>query len=281
MDINATIQMLSRDPENYQPAFPYEREIRLYQFQTWIYFPEPEMEMVEMAGSLAAAKYLARREHQLVPHNVFAEQAGSIVMKTLLKDAKYRELFDATIGEYGGWSELVRRLQQIDFNRELSQRIEVAETVCRMIDYRFRYLEHGGTDKREANISHGEFYRWKVDPKLSYKTIRQRWSQSKQSAVFLYVSEHLGLRLSPRFRRIGYFFGGIEKDAANSRYIRRFFGTCAYVSKKLQGDDDDTENDVRIPKSVRRIRPKTDPLPEADHEKMLSYKTERDKMRTS
>jgi hypothetical protein len=67
MDINATIEMLIRDPENYQPTFPYEREIRLYQFQTWIYFPEPEMEMVEMAGSLAAAKYLARREHQLVP----------------------------------------------------------------------------------------------------------------------------------------------------------------------------------------------------------------------
>jgi hypothetical protein len=281
MDINATIEMLIRDPENYQPAFPYEREIRLYQFQTWIYFPEPEMEMVEMAGSLAAAKYLARREHQLVPHNVFAKEAGSIVMKTLLKDAKYRELFDATIGEYGGWSELVRRLQQIDFNRELSQRIEVAETVCRMIDYRFRYLDHGGTDKREANISHGEFYRWKMDPKLSYKTIRQRWSQSKQSAVFLYVSEHLGLRLSPRFRRIGYFFGGIEKDAGDSRYIRRFLGTCAYVGEKLQADDEGAEGDVRIPASVRRLRPKTQPLSEAELEKMSCYKIERDQMRAS
>jgi hypothetical protein len=288
MDLNATMEMLVRDPAKYQPAFPYEREIRLYEFQTWIYFPEAEMEMVEMAGSLAAAKYLSRLECQLVPRTLrFTKRRrlNSTELKRLLNDAKYRELFDATIGEYGGWSELVRRLQRIDFGQEMYQRIKIAETVCQMIDYRFRYLDHGGTDKKEANISHGEFYRWKKkDPELSYKTIRQRWSQSKQSAVFLYVSEYLGLRLSPRFRRMGYFFGGLEKDAADSRYIRRFFGTCAYVSEKLQGDGDDTENsenDVRIPASLRRLRPKTEPLSQADRENMSCYKTERDEMRAS
>jgi hypothetical protein len=46
--------------------------------------------------------------------------------------------------------------------------------VCKMIDYRFRYLNHGGTDRKQANISHSEFYRWITGPTLSWRKIRER-----------------------------------------------------------------------------------------------------------
>jgi hypothetical protein len=39
LDLNDTIDLLASEPSQRQPAFPFEREIRLYQFQTWIYFP--------------------------------------------------------------------------------------------------------------------------------------------------------------------------------------------------------------------------------------------------
>jgi hypothetical protein len=278
--LNETVDLLVRDPARSQPTFPYEREIRLYQFQTWIYFPKRSM--VELAGSRAAVNYLRQRESKLVTRQFIGTRSvNSTELKRLLNDPIYRKLFDATIGKYGGWSELVQRLERTDFKREVYGRMENAETVCKMIDYRFRYLNHGGTDRKQANISHSEFYRWITGPTLSWRKIRERWSQNKRSAVFLYVSEGLGLRLSPRFRRMGYFPNGISQDAANSRHIRRFFGTCAYVSEILRGDDDETENEIRIPATVNRLRPTTQPLSQSDHENMSKYKSERDIMRAS
>jgi hypothetical protein len=274
MDLNATIEMLIRNPATYRPAFPYERAIRIYQFQAWIYFPEPSM--VELAGSLAAAKYLISRQYKLLDDE---RPVNSTDLISLLKDKEYGKLYDATIGEYGGWSHLVHELQQLNFRDQIDRRIETVETVCEMIDYRFRYLDHDGSDKRLANISHGEFYRWKRAPKLSYKTIRERWKKNRRSAVFLYVSEKLGLRLCPRFKAL--IFGGASTDATKIRRIRRFFGICAYVSEKLREDHADIEDDVQIPKSVRRVRPTTEPLSDSDIQSMSSYRAERDTMRAS
>jgi hypothetical protein len=47
-------------------AFPHEREVRLCQFQTWVYFPERSPDWVSMAGSLMAVKYLNNLERGLL-----------------------------------------------------------------------------------------------------------------------------------------------------------------------------------------------------------------------
>ena len=194
-DPTEAVQLLVSSAARSQQAFPYERQIRLCQFQTWIYFPEQSLGMVRMAGSLAAVKYLNIRERQLPP--TFAERAASTTeLQRFLKDPIYKKLFDETFADYGTWTDFVLMLEEwLDFERELSERIKRAETVCKMIDYRFRYLDHGGADRQQANIIHSEFFRWKSDPKLSGKTIRQRWSRNRRNAVFLYVSEGLRLRL--------------------------------------------------------------------------------------
>jgi hypothetical protein len=48
MNLEDTIELLIRNPASRPEAFPYERTVRIYQFQAWIYFPE--LSMVELAG---------------------------------------------------------------------------------------------------------------------------------------------------------------------------------------------------------------------------------------
>jgi hypothetical protein len=273
--------LVSSAPARSQQTFPYERQIRLCQFQTWIYFPEEPLDMVRMAGSLAAVKYLNIRERELLP--TFAERAASTTeLQRFLRDPIYKKLFDETFADYGTWTDFVLMLEErFDFERELSERIKRAETVCKMIDYRFRYLDHGGTDRHQANISHSEFFRWKSGPDLSWKKIRERWSRNRRNAVFLYVSEGLGLRLSPSFEGVGFFASDISKDAESRNHICRFFGTCAYISEILRGEEGGVD-DVGIPTTVKRVRPQTDPLSESERQKMESYtKAESDRMRRS
>src|ERR1700738_5725698 len=97
MDFDPTeaIQLLVSSAARSQQAFPYERQIRLCQFQTWIFFPEEPLDMVRMAGSLAAVKYLNIRERELLP--TFAERATSTTeLQRFLKDPIYKKLFDET-----------------------------------------------------------------------------------------------------------------------------------------------------------------------------------------
>jgi hypothetical protein len=277
-DPNEAIELLV-SPGPSKERFPYERQIRLCQFQTWIYFPGTygtSPEWVRLVGSLAGVKYLnelVRQRGRLAPSAADEQR--------LLKNVNYAKLFDEIVSDYGGWTELVLMLEEMsDFERDLEKRIETAETVCAMIDYRFRYLVHGGTDRKQANISHSEFFRWKDPKKLSWKKIRERWSRNRQTAVFLYVIERLGLRLSPQFDGVGFFSSDISKDAANIRHLHRFFGTCAYIRKVLDGPENEPDG-IHIPHSVERIRPQTEPLSESELERMASYKDERDKMRRS
>jgi hypothetical protein len=237
--------------------------------------------MVRLAGSLAAAKCLCRRERKLLES--FKERSNaSVEVKRLLRDPIYRALFDIAVEDLGTWTDLVLYVYGVDFQHLLNDRIKDAETVCRMIDYRFRYLDHGGQDRRQADISHSEYYCWKTKPVVSWKTIRQRWSKNRMSAVFLYVNEKLGLRLSPNFDGVGFFSREISMDATALYHMRRFFGTCAYVSEKLRDDEaiDGSRKIVRIPKNVARVRPQTDPLPPSVLEMMQqSYPSEVKKMR--
>jgi hypothetical protein len=92
------------------------------------------------------------------------------------------------------------------------------------------------------------------------------------------VSEGLGLRLSPCFEGVGFFASDISKDAENRNHIRRFFGTCAYISEILRGEEGGID-DVQIPTTVKRVRPQTDPLSESELQKVASYKAERNRMR--
>jgi hypothetical protein len=209
-DLNEAIELLITNPAQSELAFPYERETCLYQLRTWVFCPDPEI--VEMAAAISGAKYLRLLERKRTTRLLgFVKEHTSDDLKRYLNDVNYSKIYDSTVGEYGGWCKLVEDQQRINLKKEVAARDEVAETVCRMIDYRFRYLDHGGLDRQQANISHSEFYRWKREPKISWKTIRDRWSKSRTSAVYLYVTKRFHLDVSPRYNQMGYFLVAFPK----------------------------------------------------------------------
>jgi hypothetical protein len=162
LNLNDTIDLLVSEPSQRPPAFRFEREMRLYQFQTWIYFPKPlsmakipkPLSMVKMAGRLAATKFLQRMEKEYLASRG-KRRLNAHRLEDLLQNPDYRALFDGGIARYGGWTKLRLTIRSREFDNEIRKRQKTAQTVCEMIDYRFRYLDHGGLDKREANSQRG------------------------------------------------------------------------------------------------------------------------------
>jgi hypothetical protein len=282
MDINDTIDLLVSSPQQRAAAFPFEREIRLYQFKVWIYRPKP-LDMVNMVGQIIATLYL-RHIQAGMPKNLLRSIPNQDPLTTrdyvrLFNNPRYRKLFDAVVGEYGGWENLVYVSSPEAFDDELSRRMETTETVCKMIDYRFRYLDHGGPDPQKANISHSEFYRWsdKQQP-LSWKTIRSRWQANRESAPFLYASENYDFA-PPPFGRMGFLYS-LSAAADERQRIQKFFGFAAYIIDKL---DPKGQSTIVIPSHIKRRRPPTKPLTDEELQRMSKYedRSEREKMRRS
>ena len=276
MDLDDTIELLVSAPIARVESFPFERAIRLFQFQTWIYYPTPSEDMVRMAGRIATTEFLQKIEIGASYRSLrfHEKKVSSRELIKLLGRPDYQLLFDSVIGEYGGWTHLLDTLEPSEFDERLRKRKDNAETVCTMVDYRFRYLDHGGTDRARANISHGEFYRWKdPNPPLSWRTIRARWQENRESAAFLYVSEHFDFAPIPVTRMA--FLSRLVARAADVARMRKFFGFVAYVIDTLEPG----QSKIRIPAGVKRIRPRTAPLTEEEQGRMLSYETERVEMR--
>jgi len=281
-DINTTIDTLVGEWGG--PEFPFQRSFLLFHFCTWIYFPNSP-EMRRSANILLAARLLEElgKKHFKLKG---PSQYSTPRLEKCLADERYRSLYNNYLSNYGGWTSLLRTPSLADYNRTLQKRFAQCITVYESMDYRFRYLDHGGRNRRDGNISHGQYYHWKArtnkkgNPSPSGKTIRTRWSKNKASAVFLYVSEKLGGSFRPADIRQSDFLERIQEQADDLTKIKTFFGNCAYVAKVLRGSDP-TDEPIQIPDSVDIVRLDTEPLSEAERDRMASYGAEYEKMRAS
>jgi hypothetical protein len=278
-NVNEAIERLVED---YQPGTAYRRAILLYQLQTWVYYPSGLMP--DYAGAIAAARVL-----ELYGLAQFAGPSGNSArqLKSCLEDPIYRDIYDAFLKPVGGWTILLRAPSPKEFGRIIQDRQANSDVVCDIIDYRFRYLFHGGQKHQEANISHGQFYVWKGDQPTegksktprSGKTIRTRWSELKTSAAFVYISERHGGKFWPNNIIASTRYRELQLNAKDVEALRRFLGRCAQVMETL--GDKKGELKVTIPNNVKRIPPSTEPLSESDIARMKDYSSEYEEMRRS
>ncbi|MGZ4987723.1 MAG: hypothetical protein ACXWBP_06775 [Limisphaerales bacterium] len=277
-DINLAVETLVGEWGT--PIMPFEHELFLYHFQTWIYFPKPTS-VTRTAITLAAARFLEELGKKYVevrgPRKLL--QNGIVSLKKCLADDDYRSLYDEALKRKGGWTALLRQPSLADFDKQIQRRRTEADVVCDIIDYRFRYLEHGGKRKKEANIGHGQFYRWKKHGE-SGKTIRNRWSNNKDSAIFLYVNERLDPFMAPPEIDKDDFIQAISAQANDHKRTNAYFGICRYIAETLSGSDPN-EQVIKIPSSVKSVRPITHPLSETELKWMENYSSESGKMRDS
>lgn len=277
-DLQAILKsLISTAPEK----LPFERAIRLFQFQTWIYFSD-DLKMVEAAGKIAAAAFLRKLERgstKKIPGMGRGMDVNSKVLIKLLKTQNYSCLYDEFFKE-DGWTSLLRTFSTEHFNKSVVERCKAAETVSEMIDFRFRGLDHKMLDAKQFNISRSEFYRWYKHPKgrLAWRTIRSRWKDNRDSSPFLYVSEKFGGIGLPQFdpKRPA---TTISEAMPNQQKLLKFIGMSLYVAETIDAhilsDYPELKN-----LAVQRIKPKTSVFTESDSAKMKLYKEKRDEMRS-
>lgn len=238
-----------------EPRFPHEREIRLFQFQNWIYFPEQGATGARQAGFLAATKILQRIEHKMTRGRKNHKGKASNYIE-LFQDETYAQLFDATFGlppnedEQGayGWSKLINTQSASDFDLIVFNRIAFCEPAARMIDYMYRMLVHHSKRSAEANIRRAQFFIWKdkdapkcermLQKSLSARTIRARWSTMRASAVFLYVSELHEFKFFPRDLNEAGFCKALYDEANDTNNLTDYLSTCDHVGVLLSKHTD-------------------------------------------
>lgn len=278
-NVNEAIEQLVED---IQPRTLNRRAILLYQLQTWVYYPSGFMP--DVAGAMAAAQFL-----ELHGRVQFGGPSGNSArqLKSCLEDPIYRDIYDAFLKPVGGWTCLLRAPSPTEFGSNVQDRRANSDVVCDIIDYRFRYLFHGGQKPHEANISHGQFYVWKGDRVVERKsedtpagrTIRTRWSELKTSAAFVYISERHGGDFWPRRITERTRYRELQRNVKDVDSLRHFLGRCAQVMETL--GDKKGELKVTIPNNVKRIPPSTERLSESDIARMKYYGSEYEEMRRS
>ena len=110
-DPNEAIKLLVSNAARSQKHFHTSAKYVFVNFRRDL-FSEKSLDMVRMAGSLAAVKYLNKREREPIPTS--AERAPSATeLQRFLKDPIYRKLFGEAVADYGRWTDLVLMLEEI------------------------------------------------------------------------------------------------------------------------------------------------------------------------
>lgn len=141
-------------------AFRHERLVRLYELQTWVYFPG-NWAIVRTAVRLVGARLLDEAEKDYLTKHTDMEPGTTATLRALLRRPNYRNLFDETVGAHGGWTNLRHEMSARGFDKERMARDEANMTVSELVDYRFRCLDHGGVKAQMANSAHACVFRWK------------------------------------------------------------------------------------------------------------------------
>lgn len=258
-----------------EQKYPFEYVISLYELQIWSVFSDQGGRWPNLARLLVTALLLERDaleveetdgggEHDPRPGDMYSLRR----MTALLKEPTYRALVDGPLAASGGFSALISAPSPEEFDKEVEKRRKTAETVFEIVDYRFRYFDHGNTDKKMGNLSHAYVFRFNQregSRRISGSTIRERWRQQRAGAIFLYVSKLTGFDFFPRPLGSNNFLSEITRTAEDKRKLRKFFGQCAYVLEQFKNDElgslIECFPDERV---LPRLRPATEALPLSD-----------------
>jgi hypothetical protein len=196
--IRKAIELLVSDIE---AEHAYQRPIELFALYAWMLFPRSKR-MRQDARLLASVKLLRKLERKF-SKNICEKNSASALRKFLRQDA-FQSLYDQEISPLGGWTRLATTMTYAEFGDEAEKKFSDLEIVADLLDFRFRYLNHGGAMKN-GNIMHGHVFRWWQGrtasmPRISRDSIQKRWKDNKASAIFAYTAQKFGAQfgIDPR-----------------------------------------------------------------------------------
>jgi hypothetical protein len=253
-----------------KPGFPFEREIKLHELQSWVCFSDRDGEMPKDAGTRAAVHFLDRIEQHEKSLRGAPGSAGRL--QSLLKIDAYRRLYESEIGSRGGWKYLFQIKPPSEFNAEIKSYEKSARTVTDVMDFRLRAKDHGHESR--SNLTHA-FVFLRNDPdkpkKPSGSAIKKHWKRQKESAVFVYVSQKTGFRFFPREVGTKQFLEDLTAEARNMDGLKEYFGRCASVAEKFGDEFAWMLECFPNAKQLPRIQLKTEPLSQVEMDRLSNY----------
>jgi hypothetical protein len=172
-----TVTLLTGEVDEH---FEFERAISLFEFQTWIYWPQtnsPQPEEPNSAGLMAAVFILEEIEDDIYwdeADSAYREEnygeahlvnlndkpdATLYRINALRANKTYRNVHDRVFAARGGLSRLLYCPTPEEFDADVAKRREKAQIVADLVDYRLRYAQHRPTNGH-INISHAVFLKW-------------------------------------------------------------------------------------------------------------------------
>jgi hypothetical protein len=294
LDLEDTISLLTFQREE---KFEGERAIRLFQFRTWILFPDTQQEnSAKWAETISAVKYLDRIEENYfadeesarlrdrdenpsVNLNDKPDQTVKIIQNFRTRNTTYRQLYDQFIGRRGGALEILYTPSPPDFDKAIKDRIEYLDIVANLVEYRLRYTQHEDAVPKASrssdllNSSHAMFFYWwpthaiegrrgktPINKSVHPRTMGDWFGKMEYSAIFIYLIQRHGFgQQIPTETADDFFIDDLIRSSKEKSELIRFFGTYAYVAEMLKKSDCDLVY-VRIPEAIPRIPISTDPF---------------------
>lgn len=232
-DLDSFAELLMGDREE---EFAWEREVRLFQFQTWIAFPTREMIAPTVAGRLIATLILDKISDQ-------ARTAKELSVALRARD--YRELFDGVIGAYGGWTEMGFAGNSGDiFTDRARKRVKTNfEHVAQIVEERIKLARQNDGGKRvrasPARAISNLVQAGRNGPMVQDRSLHQKWQRSRDSAFFMFLVQRCGFN---EMLPVDLFEDPLSSLTAVSRKKSRFrklFGMyrelCHLLPKELIG----------------------------------------------
>jgi hypothetical protein len=218
--------------------FPHERVIRLFQLQTWIWYPG-NSRAVEDAARIAATQILHDLEFQKFPGRLGALEVNLTLdcLNVLSKSDEYRELFDAVIAPGRGWSSaVIQTVRPDEFDKGIDKRSRYGPMIADLIDYRLRAVLQGRA-KDESNISHAIFFNWWPNRKPSPRTRFDWWGWLKPASGFIFLIEKHRYPMRPPAVDDDRFLERLLKPPISKAKLRSFFSEYAFVTEQWEDED--------------------------------------------
>jgi hypothetical protein len=276
---------------NRDETFEYEKAVRLFQLQGWIFYPT--ISAIRLAGLIAATK-IARtiEEDEYVPVRNGIAHMDELPIMTLermnelrLKNPTYCHVYNNIIAPYGGSAALLETGTPQSFDWVMAKQQAKAKVVADLVEYRLRYALHGQGSANGANLNHAMFFYWwpthalpgkrgvRAEGKCPHpKTMSAMWSSLKESAIFIYLHKRDGFLLSPpkADREANDFVGDISINARKFAEMRRLFGAYAYIAEAIQRITGERPH-ITITKELPRVPIAVPAFSDAEQQTMSKY----------
>jgi len=233
IDLDETARILTR--QNCESS--YLRAIRLFEFQSCLFYPEALLARENTAFQrdarlLAALKLLESLETRILA----ASEKGAISWQDLTNDLDYVEIFEKIILPSGGWRAIRNVWNSKEFDEQLKIRKAQARSAVKIVDFSYRFGMLRPNDKRKAGVTMAHSIicnspSYKYRKKLS--TLKTRWHDYGTTAALLYLLFVQKFELMPPWVRSNEFSETLLKTNADIDHLTEFFRAYRHLCEVL------------------------------------------------